>query len=327
MVEHALFVPVAGQSRTPMMALVRDSLGEVLVIGTATAAAARSSSLYWSLTDGVSSEISQVVAGTRSPMQSIDSNLAVMQLGLSTIDIIEDGGNSNVASDLSRDKWMSGAGVAGPAVIAGSLLLLNKVALALFIGFCPLFIICLLFKQTASLFSRWLLYGIGTLFSLAVLSVMITFAMQMLTAITASYIAQYVASMATNGALPTDGLNSMALQQGGIGLILTTLIISAPPMAAAFFQGTLGQFGAYSAFGRIGKGPAAARQQTALGQSAASVGAQTNQTTTQGSHTAPPTFANNQQALSGSGYKSNDPGIKQGGGLAGASQGLPGPGP
>lgn len=41
----------------------------------------------------------------------------------------------------------------------------------------------------------------------------------------------------------------MALQQGGLGLVLTTLIITAPPMAAAFFQGTLGQFTAYSALG------------------------------------------------------------------------------
>jgi len=257
---------VTGQSREPMMALVGDSLRAVLIIGVATSMAAGSQGLYWTLSDGFSTAIVQLVTGSpASPFQSIDNNLAYMQLGMSTIDTIEDGGNGNVATDLSRDKWMSGAGVAGPAIIAGSLLLLNKIALALFIGFGPLFIICLLFKQTASLFSRWLLYGIGTLFSLAVLSVMITFAMQMLAAITALYIAQYVASMATSGALSTDGLNSMALQQGGIGLILTTLIISAPPMAAAFFQGTLGQFQTYSPFGRMGGEAASTKHQTALG--------------------------------------------------------------
>ncbi|MFA0925162.1 hypothetical protein ACDH50_19550, partial [Xanthomonas fragariae] len=32
---------------------------------------------------------------------------------------------------------------------------------------------------------------------------------------------------------------------------LTTLIITAPPMAASFFQGTLGQFTAYSALGQL----------------------------------------------------------------------------
>ncbi|PPU31787.1 hypothetical protein XcyCFBP4188_22115, partial [Xanthomonas hortorum pv. cynarae] len=40
-------------------------------------------------------------------------------------------------------------------------------------------------------------------------------------------------------------------QQGGLGLVMTTLIVTAPPMAAAFFQGTLGQFTAYSALGQL----------------------------------------------------------------------------
>jgi type IV secretion system protein VirB6 len=44
----------------------------------------------------------------------------------------------------------------------------------------------------------------------------------------------------------------MALQQGGLGVLLTTMILSAPPMAAAFFQGTLGQFNSYSPFGNVG---------------------------------------------------------------------------
>jgi len=304
---------VTCQSREPMMALVGDSLRAVLIIGVATSMAATSQGLYWTLSDGVSSAIVQLVTGkSASPFQSIDDNLAAMQLGLSTIDTIEDGGNSNVASDLSRDKWMSGAGVAGPAVIAGALLLLNKIALALFIGFGPLFIICLLFKQTASLFSRWLLYGIGTLFSLAVLSVMITFAMQMLTAITAAYIAQYVASMATNGALSTDGLNSMALQQGGIGLILTTLIISAPPMAAAFFQGTLGQFQSYSPFGMVGRESAvsAAQQQTALGRNTAGGGGAPTNTAANNFHQNPTSIT--PQILGSSNYSGNNAGLKQG---------------
>jgi type IV secretion system protein VirB6 len=286
-----------------MMALVGDSLRAVLIIGVATSVAGASQGIYWTLSDGVSTSIVQLVTGSStSPFQSIDSNLAYMQLGMSTIDTIEDGGNGNVASDLTRDKWMSGAGVAGPAVIAGSLLLLNKVALALFIGFGPLFIVCLLFKQTAPLFQRWLLYGIGTLFSLAVLSVMVTFAMQMLTAITAAYIAQYVASMATNGALPTDGLNSMALQQGGIGLILTTLIISAPPMAAAFFQGTLGSVQFFNPFGNVGResAAAAAQQQTALGRSAAGCGAPpTNTTNPSGINQTSNAGFNTPKALSG----------------------------
>jgi type IV secretion system protein VirB6 len=40
----------------------------------------------------------------------------------------------------------------------------------------------------------------------------------------------------------------MAMQQGGMGAILTMLIVSAPPMAAVFFQGMMGNFNPYSAF-------------------------------------------------------------------------------
>jgi type IV secretion system protein VirB6 len=53
-----------------------------------------------------------------------------------------------------------------------------------------------------------------------------------------------------NKLLGTDaeGLSTLALQQGGIGLLLTTLIISVPPMAAMSFQGTLGSFSPYSVY-------------------------------------------------------------------------------
>jgi type IV secretion system protein VirB6 len=42
------------------------------------------------------------------------------------------------------------------------------------------------------------------------------------------------------------------MQQGGMGLLLTALIVSVPPMAAMFFQGTLGSFLTYSAFAGAG---------------------------------------------------------------------------
>jgi len=50
---------------------------------------------------------------------------------------------------------------------------------------------------------------------------------------------------------PEGGVNmtSQAMQQGGMGLILTALILTTPPVAAMFFQGTLGTFMAYSQIG------------------------------------------------------------------------------
>jgi hypothetical protein len=106
-----------------------------------------------------------------------------------------------------------------------------------------LFVVCLLFEQTKGLFGRWLYYGIGTMFSLAVLSAMVSIALDMVLAVGAAF--WLSAPLGGNG----EGITSLAMQQGGLGLILTMMIISAPPMAAQFFNGVLGNFSPLSAFG------------------------------------------------------------------------------
>jgi type IV secretion system protein VirB6 len=70
------------------------------------------------------------------------------------------------------------------------------------------------------------------------------------------------------------------MQQGGMGLILTTLILTAPPMAAFFFQGTLGSFMAYSQIGG-----AAGAQPGPQGQSPGSYTPQQTQNNNVNSHT------------------------------------------
>ena len=129
------------------------------------------------------------------------------------------------------------------------MLLLYQVAIALFIGFGPLFILCLLFDQTKQLFQKWLFYGIGTMFSMAVLSAMVSIALDMVIRVSAAFwTSSLINSFFLEDAM-SDGMTSQAMQQGGMGLILTTLILTAPPMAAMFFQGTLGSFMAYSQIG------------------------------------------------------------------------------
>jgi len=243
---------VTGQSRDSMTALLTNSLRSILIIGLATGMAIGGSDLYDFLTDGLSTEITRVVTGNNdSAFARIDRSLGYMQLAMSSIDALEGGGDTVVEDAKERALWFTGVGIAGPAVVAGSMLLLNKVAMALFIGLGPIFVLSLMFEQTKSFFGKWLFYGIGTMFSLAVLSVMVALALDMVLAVAASFW--------TGGLLGTnpEGVNSMALQQGGMGLILTTLIVMAPPMAASFFQGMLGQFTAYSAFGGMGRGTGA----------------------------------------------------------------------
>jgi type IV secretion system protein VirB6 len=51
-----------------------------------------------------------------------------------------------------------------------------------------------------------------------------------------------------------EGITSMALQQGGLGVILSVLIVTVPQMTAQFFMGALGSFMHYSNFGGTGGG-------------------------------------------------------------------------
>lgn len=236
-----------GLSREPMMALVGDALKAVLVIGIATGAAAGSGSTYRVLTDGLGEAVSQVVTGREDggAYEDIDRTLAIMQVALEVIDSIDAGGDLLTEQRKSRAMWFAGTGLGGPAIIAAGMLLLNKVAIALVVGLGPVFILCLLFRGTRPLFSKWLYYGLGTLFSLALLTVMVTLALDMVVAVGLAF---WVAGLVP-GAGPQESLSSMAMQQGGLGLILTMLIVSAPPMAAMFFNGVLGQFSPYNAVG------------------------------------------------------------------------------
>ena len=96
------------------------------------------------------------------------------------------------------------------------------------------------------------------MFSMAVLAAMVSIALDMVIRVAGTFwITALADKFLLDGAL-ADGVTSQAMQQGGMGLILTTLILTAPPMAAFFFQGTLGNFMAYSQIsGGAGAAPSA----------------------------------------------------------------------
>jgi type IV secretion system protein VirB6 len=241
---------ITGQSRDSMMALVTNMARAAFIVSVATSMAMFGGGLKQFLTKDVRDEITLVVTGkNESPEEQIDKSLAWMQVALSSIDAINVLDDGSLRDDKNRALLAISLGTGGPAVTAGSMLLLYEVAIALFIGLGPLFILCLLFDQTKQLFQRWLFYGLGTMFSMAVLAAMVSIALDMVIRVSAAFwtsalVDKYLLDLGAGG-----GLTSQAMQQGGMGLILTTLILTAPPMAAMFFQGTLGSFMAYSQIG------------------------------------------------------------------------------
>jgi type IV secretion system protein VirB6 len=251
---------LTGQSREPMIALVASMSRNALIVIAASTMALGGSDLHSIFTDGLLKEVNYMVTGEKeSPVSAIDKNLLLTQVVMSAIDNAQgldvSTSGSNVAS-VGMSSLVGALGVSSPAITAGALLLTYQVGLALFISLGPLFILCLIFKQTESLFHKWLLYGIGLLFSMAVLSFMVSLALELNFRIAAGLWASK-AITSFLGISGSTGLTSQAMLQGGIGLLLTTLLVTAPAAAAQFFGGTLGQFYHQSVLGGGSSGQSA----------------------------------------------------------------------
>lgn len=238
-----------GRTTDSMMALVINASKATLIVSVATSMAMFGTNMQTFLSQDLPNDITRMVTGEHeSAADQIDENMGWMSVALTAIDAIDVAGDPTLDSQKGRAMLFTTLGTGGPALVAGTMLLLYEIAIALFVGFGPIFVLCLLFEATKSLFQRWLFYGLGTMFSMAVLAVMTSIALKMVTAVAEAFWATTLAGTLV-GSNFTDGISSQAMQQGGMGLILTTLILTTPPMAAMFFQGTLGQFAAYSTIG------------------------------------------------------------------------------
>ena len=126
---------VAGQSHQPMMGLVTDALRATLILGFACGMALGGSTLYELLGSDLPNEISRVVTGNNeSVIEQIDRNLDLMQVALTRIDSLDVAHDPLVNKDKTRALWFTGIGTASPALTGGAMLLMNQIALALFIG-------------------------------------------------------------------------------------------------------------------------------------------------------------------------------------------------
>ena len=249
---HA-FIPFPGQGLMMAMVtnMVRINMARIDVIVTAATSMSifgGSLQTFLSANGTLGSEISQLVSGTDSPISGIDQNMAETQVALAAIDAVQvPPGDTETAESKAHAMFFAGFGTSSPPMAAGAMLLLYQFSMAMVVGFGPLFILCLIFEQTKDLFRKWLMYGIGTLFSIAMLYVVTSIVLYLTVNLAgALWSATLIDSITGQGG---EGYSSQAIQQGGIGLLMTVLIISVPPMAAMFFQGTLGSFMPYAAFG------------------------------------------------------------------------------
>ena len=174
----------------------------------------------------------------------IDKSLTVAQASMAFINQIDTADNPNIAAQVERAKLFAGAGAAGPGIVTGTMLIIYRVAMALFVGFAPFFILCLMFKKTTPYFSKWLNYGLATMFSSALLAAMASISTDLVKIIAES---QYkyskiasVTSIITGESV--SGIFNSAMNQLGLGLMLSTVLIVVPPMAGNWFNGVMGGY-------------------------------------------------------------------------------------
>ncbi|WP_242108045.1 type IV secretion system protein [Luteimonas aquatica] len=306
------FLIVTGRSKESMMALVANSGRQVVIVVAATTLAISGGPLYQMLCGFSQSDndvktsllgliTSSVVGeGKENPYKNIDNMMTQVQAAMTAIDAvpaIAASMDANNVDALKGDKddaqmWL-GLGVAGPSVVSGALLFMYKMAMALFVGLGPIFILSLLFEQTKGMFQRWLWYGVGTMFSLAVLALMVAIVQKVMLGVLGVMLVKIIAAAAI-GAMSSGGggislgdgvpggVTSLAMQQGGLGMLMTVMLISIPPMAAAFFQGAVvNGFSAYSQFGQAPRG--GADPNTPAGRAGMGGGAPSNPNTQGGS--------------------------------------------
>src|SRR5690349_17845317 len=213
---------LTGQSRESMMAMVTHMTRVVVIVTAATTMSIFGSDLHRFLTVDLGKEINQVLTGSDdTPADVIDRNLAWTQAALGVIDAVQiPFQDAEVREQKERALLLAGFGTASPPMAAGAMLLLYQFAIALFIGLGPLFILCLIFDQTRDLFRKWLFYGIGTLFSMATLAVISSIVLQLTIRIAEAVWGARIINFSLSN---VEGISSQAMQQGGIGLLLTVL--------------------------------------------------------------------------------------------------------
>ena len=218
------------------------------------------------LTDTLSNGVSQIMHGNNDFGSEclteqtafvtgckIDLNLKTTQLVLSSLSAIDTADDDHLEDKLSQAKWFAGIGTAGPAIVAGTMLIMYRIAIALFVGFAPIFILCLLFKRTAPLFQKWLYFGLATIFSSVMLGIMSEISMDLIGNVFGGSVAgNFVAKII--GESGSAGIMETVTQQLGLGLMLSTLLITVPPMAGMWFNGVMATYSGYNAMQGWGTG-------------------------------------------------------------------------
>ena len=240
---------MTGQSREPLIGFIINAGKAVMIVTIATSGALYNSWVVDTI-DDFRDEVTYLITGSNQDVyRQVDKNLALTQSILSTINTVAKSTlghapkGEEATAEAKKAWWIGAFGGAGPAVVGGMVSLLNEIMLHFAIMLGPLFILGLLFEQTKQLFWQWVKSVLGLMLSMGVLAFLSGLVMK----ITIGYGTAIATAIAVNkwfpgvnGIIPMPSVVDTMMMQGGIGLLLTTMLITIPPAVSQFVGGTLG---------------------------------------------------------------------------------------
>ena len=246
-----------GQSREPLNMFLWRGAKMVVIITVASWIMNNPTGLRDWISEHIKNPIASVIVGGEyaSPEAMVDSSLLLMHLIMGAFGSLQAATSNDNGSAFSNFIMASGVAQGAPAVVAGALLLLNEIALSLAILTAPAFILCLLYDPTKQYFQGWLKFFLGSLLTMAVLSVMVTIGLKVMLVYATKVLGEYGVGVAVAGSASQDrpGIAQITIMQGGLGLMMSTLMITAPLLVGNLIGSSLG-FNAYSPFGNGGAG-------------------------------------------------------------------------
>ena len=241
-----------GQSREPLNMFLWRGAKMVVIITVASWIMNNPTGLRDWISEHIKNPIASVIVGGEyaSPEAMVDSSLLLMHLIMGAFGSLQAATSNNNDGALANFIMASGVAQGTPAVVAGALLLLNEIALSLAILTAPAFILCLLYDPTKQYFQGWLKFFLGSLLTMAVLSVMVTIGLKVMLVYAAKVLGEYGVGAAVAGSASQDrpGIAQITIMQGGLGLMMSTLMITAPLLVGNLIGSSLGGFSGYNMF-------------------------------------------------------------------------------
>ena len=239
-----------GQSREPLNMFLWRGAKMVVIITVASWIMNNPTGLRDWISEHIKNPIASVIVGGEyaSPEAMVDSSLLLMHLIMGAFGSLQAATSNNNDGALANFIMASGVAQGTPAVVAGALLL-NEIALSLAILTAPAFILCLLYDPTKQYFQGWLKFFLGSLLTMAVLSVMVTIGLKVMLVYAAKVLGEYgVSAMTANSTESRPGIAQITIMQGGLGLMMSTLMITAPLLVGNLIGSSLGGFSGYNMF-------------------------------------------------------------------------------